>query len=69
MPSPFNNPVEPVVEKTTGSADTIAILNSVLTCQFCYNDSSEGTYHPDVKILVWDCDTCDETNIVKGFEL
>lgn len=66
MPSPFNNKNS---NESTGRVESVPVLNSVLTCQTCFEDSTEGTYYPEKKWLVWDCDECGFMNIVKDIEL
>ena len=65
LPSPFNNPVD----VSAATVETVAVLNSTLTCMYCFHESTEGTYHPEKEVLVWDCDGCGETNIVKGIKI
>lgn len=63
MPSPFSN--KPADQ---GAPGIITITNSTLVCEFCFEESSEGRYLVEKKILTWDC-PCGERNVVKGIEL
>lgn len=67
MPSPFSQ--KKAAESTGTEVESVPVLNSCLTCQYCFKDSTEGTYHPKKETLVWDCDVCGETNIVKDIRL
>lgn len=68
MPSPFSQ--KKPADKSTGTVvETVPVLNSCLTCQYCFTDSTEGTYYPQKEWLVWDCDSCGRTNIVKDIQL
>lgn len=71
MPSPFaknsgegqaNSPV-PLRE------DEIAITNSELTCDACFEITSDGVYDKKEKVLYWKCSGCGIDNVVKGIQL
>lgn len=71
MPNPFK---QKRASKDAGPGlpdGAVAITNSVLTCEYCFHESSEGTYYPESKTLTWICDNnrCGGVNIVKNFEL
>lgn len=68
MPNPFSN-TEGVVKATPSAVNYEPVVNSTLTCMYCFGDSSEGTYWPQAQRLVWDCDHCGETNVVRDIEL
>jgi hypothetical protein len=69
LPNPFS-PKNKEPEHATGArVEYEPVLNSVLTCLYCFGDSEEGTYWPQAKRLVWDCDHCGETNVIRNMEL
>lgn len=67
-PSPFSKKQreEP---HTKGDDTTIKVTNSSLVCEFCFGETTEGTYVPSGKRLFWDCAECGKANAVKGIEL
>lgn len=65
MPNPFSN--TPPAESTV--ADAVPVLNSCLTCEFCFVDSDEGTYYTKTETLSWICEACGKVNVVKGIKL
>jgi hypothetical protein len=71
LPSPFNNPETPVEpERSTGVVvEQVPVVNSELTCEFCFGMSTEGTYVPQAKRLTWLCDECGKENVVRNIEI
>ena len=67
MPSPFNLPSSELQRSV--EQELVEVTNSCLTCEFCFNDSENGTYDPKRKELLWVCYTCKRENVVKGIEI
>lgn len=66
MPSPFSNKKN---SQTKVSETLVPIKNSTLVCEFCFCDTSDGTYDVTRKVLTWQCVVCQKPNIVKDIEL
>jgi len=69
LPNPFSKKNKAATPSNDDSNEPIAISNSTLVCEYCFFVSSEGTYYPEKEWLIWDCDACGFTNIVKNIEL
>lgn len=52
-----------------GSDESVPVTSSILVCEMCFSETSEGTYYPGSKRLTWECSKCGEFNSVKGIEL
>lgn len=68
MPNPFSSKKQED-QPRQGSQEVIKVTNSTLTCEFCFAESSEGTYIPSGKRLFWTCVGCGRENAVKGIEI
>ena len=67
MPSPFSSKKsEP--QATGAKVATIKVTNSVLACEFCFSETSEGEYVPDAKRLTFTCPNGHD-NVVRNIEL
>lgn len=67
MPSPFNTNASSGSQK--GSEDVVIVQDSVLVCEGCFAETSNGTYTPGTKTLAWNCVACDRLNVVRNIEL
>lgn len=66
MPSPFrdNAEVRQAVEQ-----DAVQVTNSCLTCLYCFEDTEDGVYYQQKKVLTWRCAKCGRINTVKDIEI
>lgn len=63
MPNPFSNKPE------LGSERSVKITESVLACEFCFEETPDGIYFPKSKKLTWDCVSCQRANFVKDIDI
>lgn len=69
MPSPFSNKSSNSQARPGGQEnDVVSVTNSVLVCEFCFAEVSDGTYFPGQQRLVFDC-PMGHTNVVKDIEI
>lgn len=69
MPSPFSSK-KPNSQAGPGGQENnvLQVTNSVLVCEVCFAETSEGDYFPGQKRLVFKCPE-GHVNVVKGIEL
>ena len=68
MPSPFSSKKNSQAGPSGQENNVIRVTNSVLVCEFCFKEVSDGDYFPSQKRLVFKCPE-GHTNIVKDIEL
>ena len=68
MPSPFSNKKPSQARPGGQENDALEVTNSVLVCEVCFNEVSDGSYFPSQKRLVFTCGD-GHVNIVKDIEL
>ena len=49
--------------------DYYTLSNSLLQCEFCRFDSSNGKFYPDDKTVEWVCESCEKFNVIKNAKI
>lgn len=67
MPSPFNNS-EKNPQATGAVVETVTVTNSVLVCEVCWEEVSDGIYVPGARRLTFTCSQGHD-NVVRNIEI
>lgn len=67
MPSPFSSKKQ-APQATGAKIEVIKVTNSVLVCEVCFTETSDGEYAPEAKRLTFTCPD-GHNNVVRNIEL
>lgn len=66
MPSPFRDNAQ---VRQSAEQESVNVADSCLTCLYCFEDTSEGVYYQQKKVLTWRCVKCGRINTVKDIDI
>ena len=67
MPSPFSSKKQ-TSQATGAKVEVIKVTNSILVCEVCFAETTEGEYVPGAKRLTFTCPSGHD-NVVRNIEL